>query len=558
MRLILTEYINSLKEDGELDTLLQDILESYQVKVFSKPEKGRQNGVDIYAVGKDFEDDNKKKVFLITVKRGDLDRRIWNGDQNSVQQSLDEIRTVFVRNNLAPQHKNLPIKIVVAFNGMLKQSVQQNWRGYAESYSDYTYSLWEIGFFVDNFQNRLLNEQAFSNDVRSLIRKSIIHLENPDYNLSDYSNLLDIIFEQFGKSRSKRHKLKLLNEIHLIVAIIVKYCKEAENLKHAINCTEKYVLKLWPIININIDESKYIGAFFNAYNLYIQTHLGYYNKLGYIAHIKDGYGRNANDSLTYTYIVYEQLGLICSGGLAVLQMYEILSAANNIEETAVVHLKNKALEITNSALSLMENNDIIYSPRADEHHIELSLLFILLFKTERKKELENILNLLSTQMAEGVLFSNIFPEFSNSKRIIAELDVDYQKRLKHKYKSNNLLTILIEWSVICQSKQLYENYVTFKKELLPEMNLLLWFPEKNTENILFKEYATHGSGYTLSGITLPSEMDNFISQIKEEFRYNCHEKEFSFMKQGIWSLGLIASRHYRTYIFPYYWRQYLY
>ena len=82
MRLILTEYINSLKEDGELDKLIQDILRAYQIEIFTKPERGRQFGVDIYAVGKDFEDNNKKKVFLITVKQGDLDRQTWNVDQN--------------------------------------------------------------------------------------------------------------------------------------------------------------------------------------------------------------------------------------------------------------------------------------------------------------------------------------------------------------------------------------------------------------------------------------------------------------------------------------------
>jgi hypothetical protein len=158
MRLILTEYINSLKEDGELDKLIQDILRAYQIEIFSRPEKGRQYGVDIYAVGKDFEDGNKKKVFLITVKQGDLDRQNWNVHQNSVQQSVDEIRTVFVRSNLAPQHKKLPIKIVVAFNGMIKQSVQQNWRGYTESNPGFEYALWEIDFLVNNFQNKLLNE----------------------------------------------------------------------------------------------------------------------------------------------------------------------------------------------------------------------------------------------------------------------------------------------------------------------------------------------------------------------------------------------------------------
>ena len=101
----MTEYISALKEDGELDMTIQNILRAYKFEIISKTEKGRQYGVDIYAVGNDFEDNNQKKVFLITVKQGDLDRRTWNTEQNSVQQSLDEIRTIFIRNNLAPTKK---------------------------------------------------------------------------------------------------------------------------------------------------------------------------------------------------------------------------------------------------------------------------------------------------------------------------------------------------------------------------------------------------------------------------------------------------------------------
>ena len=155
MRLILTEYINSLKEDGELDQLIQEILIAHSISVFSKPEKGRQRGVDIYAVGPDFEDKNIEKVFLIAVKKGDLDRRTWNTEQNSVYQSLNEIKDVFIRNNLAAQHKSLPIKIVVAFNGILKTTVQQDWRGYEENNPLYEYKLWTDGWLLKQFEEKL-------------------------------------------------------------------------------------------------------------------------------------------------------------------------------------------------------------------------------------------------------------------------------------------------------------------------------------------------------------------------------------------------------------------
>src|ERR1700761_1786179 len=100
MKLILTDYVNTLKEDKELDALIVDILKARGINIISGPDRGRQYGVDIYAVGPDFEDKNIEKVFLITVKQGDLDRRTWNTETNSAYQSLNEIKDVFIPNNL--------------------------------------------------------------------------------------------------------------------------------------------------------------------------------------------------------------------------------------------------------------------------------------------------------------------------------------------------------------------------------------------------------------------------------------------------------------------------
>ena len=556
MRLILTEYINSLKEDGELDKVIQDILRAYQIEIFSSPEKGRQYGVDIYAVGKDFEDNGKRKVFLITVKQGDLDRQNWNTDKNSVQQSIDEIRTVFIRNNLAVQHKKLPIKIVVAFNGMLRQSVQQNWRGYTEANPGFEYTLWEIDFIVNNFQNKLLNEHGFSNEIRSLIRKTIIHLENTDYDLIDYTRLLSNIFDQFGKAKSKKAKLKVLKEVHLIVAIIIKYCNEANNLKHAVKCSEKYLMLLWRDLSKHETEPDYIQVLINGYHLLIGTYLSYHDKIGFVSYIEDGYSRTANSSLTYSYTVYEQLGILSMCGLSIIQMREFVNVSDKFNET-LIGMQARIDEIVGAIISIFNNNSIIYCPRSDAHHIEICLAFILLHKTGRVNDIKTLLYHYHGQMTEGLLYLNVFPEFSNHRRTIAELDVDIEKRIAHKYLASNLLTVFIEWAVVIDDEHLYRLYRIMKEQLLPDMDLLLWFPEENTEDLLYTEYATQDTGYALSGISLPDSFDKFREVTQNEFSNNCKEQEFGFVKQGMWSVGLIASRHYRTYIFPYYWRQFI-
>ena len=70
MNFLTSEYIALLKEDGELDALLIDVLISKGITPISKPQKGRQYGVDIAAIGKDV--DGKEKLpgkFGILVQR---------------------------------------------------------------------------------------------------------------------------------------------------------------------------------------------------------------------------------------------------------------------------------------------------------------------------------------------------------------------------------------------------------------------------------------------------------------------------------------------------------
>lgn len=52
MKLILKQYLSSLKEREELDALLPDLLSQMGLNVFSRPGRGtRQDGVDVAAFG---------------------------------------------------------------------------------------------------------------------------------------------------------------------------------------------------------------------------------------------------------------------------------------------------------------------------------------------------------------------------------------------------------------------------------------------------------------------------------------------------------------------------
>jgi len=79
MNLIIREYLASLRERDELDAVLPDLLSQLGLNVFSRPGRGtRQDGVDVGAVGR--LNGGTEKVYLFSVKPGDLTRRDWDGD----------------------------------------------------------------------------------------------------------------------------------------------------------------------------------------------------------------------------------------------------------------------------------------------------------------------------------------------------------------------------------------------------------------------------------------------------------------------------------------------
>ena len=143
MNFLTSEYLSLLKEDGELDTLIIDILTSKGITPISKPQKGRQYGVDIAAIGKD--KDGVEKLFLVTVKQGNISRTVWDSGKNSVRQSLNEILETYISTSLTARQRKLPKIIVLATNGVLEQTIQISWAQYTEKIKS---RIWNLTFGV--------------------------------------------------------------------------------------------------------------------------------------------------------------------------------------------------------------------------------------------------------------------------------------------------------------------------------------------------------------------------------------------------------------------------
>ncbi|MBX2904506.1 MAG: hypothetical protein KF744_00620 [Taibaiella sp.] len=553
MRLILTNYIASLKEDKELDSLIQDILREFDAEIIFEPQRGRQYGVDIYAVGVD-PDDGVRKVLLITVKQGNLDRKNWQGSEQSLYASLGEIVTVFVRNNILPEHRDLPIGIIVAHNGRNEPNIQQNFVAFAEQNSQYNFSIWHLERLVNLVEEKLVSEYVFSDNARKMLRKVLINLYNPDYDLVDFCALLDEILLPFSGVTSKKNNLKLVRKANLVTAIALAYCEEENDLRLAVKASEVSFLRLWDVYtrNASLFDEGYAAEL--AENLRLrQKYLDkYVNKISAVCQVKDGFCKNCNDPIAYSLLTYEHAGFLATAGLEALQLAEMVS-----DELFARYMCDKAQEYANLLVEMFNNNHILYSPRFDSCSIEINLVFILLFKLDRKQSICDMLVEYNNQIANAKLLANVFPNFYNNIDEVYEQEFDHAKRQSASLQSSLLLINLIEWTLVLDDQELYDAFVRLKQKVFPEVDLILWFPNAKTEELVFKANATSSTGYSLSNINPDENYADFKQLTIEEYLHNRVEVDYFANKQGMWAANLVASRLYRTYVFPHYWRQFI-
>ena len=182
MKLILSQYLLTLKERNEFDLLLPDLLLAMGYVSLSRPQTGtREYGVDLAVVGVN-PDDNVKELLLLIIKKGDLGRRDWDIGPQSVRQSLNDVLDVYLKTHIEPTHAPLRKTIILATTGSLKRDVQLNWNGYIEeNASRANFEFWggdKVALLMEKY---MLDEHIFTSEDRVLLRKSLALAADGDY-----------------------------------------------------------------------------------------------------------------------------------------------------------------------------------------------------------------------------------------------------------------------------------------------------------------------------------------------------------------------------------------
>lgn len=544
---ILREYIESLKEDNELDYIFPILLQAMGFRIVSTPRNSKgqpQHGKDIVAIG--YDTDNILYRWYFELKgNGAKDITTTNfNTADGVRDSLLEAKDVAYECQSIPKFDELPVKIVFVHNGILQANAEPAFNGFIKrEFSDGNFERWDIERLTLLFSEHLFEECIFADDAcYTLFKKVLVMLDAPGWNTNDVDRIIDIFLTRcpISKTPNKRIVNKTFAGLNLFLAIIFKNCKECDNLLPAKWSSDRIILKTWSWILQNKVEHReiYYNNFMNIYDLHITIYDSYIHKLLPMA-------------LTYKGL-YQPIGTYSERVCYPLRCYDFLNdllyyyLSTEWFEYEDMPSRNDQLRIVTNIIKQNSGFDV---PLLDNHSITLVLLTRFVWgcgQPEDESVIKDFFEYIDRLCANVILRhkrQNIFPEFYNNvKEVCASM---FKKSEDYVDSSSMYLLVLVEILAFFRQKT---NYKYLRKEIkASKVNLQIPLPifDEYLEVNLF-DHHLHNEMCVKSSICLPDTLEAFLKTFKIKYK----PISFRTKKIGLSPLLLLAHIHYKTEFFP--------
>lgn len=562
MKLVISEYLRTLKERDELDRLLPDLLLEMGYVPVARPQMGnRQYGVDIAARGKNAETGGDE-LLLLVVKQGDIGRNDWDSGIQSVRPSINEIFDVYLKSQLEPQDKNRSIRIVVATGGELKQTVQASWSGFVSDNQDKAkIEFWGADAIAVLIEKYLLDEHIFLDEDRRDLRRALALSGDSEYDRQDLHRLfmrtLDLNDKGQLTEKPKTGKvlLKALRIVNLSAQAFAHWTlRDDGDSRQGLFAVERAILWSWHRIQLADEKNKkdaIAGPFSTMWLGYYRFASHYFVRIQSHCQVENSLTRYASNGVESSLIAFEHIGILASIGLL---SYQALRPQANEEEKN--YWQSNAAVVTDALATLLQNNGVSSSPCLDRHSQVVTLAMLALLGTGRQDAAKEWLRKLFWNVDYAYRAKKYVPIATDSLDDLVEeggwLGGQATDRMME---MSWMLATIAGWSVIMGMDELYELLAKNAKDKYPKVCIQLWHPEKDLYQYLYFQPAQFESGATEAPIHLPPTAKEY----RKQMNIVC-ESEFGKVffdspaaKTGLVALDLIAHRHFSTPVSPVFW-----
>jgi hypothetical protein len=548
---IIREYFKGLKEQDELDVVIPDLLTSMGFEVVRRPKSGnRQYGADVIAVGTDT--DGERKLFVFSIKRGDLTRQEWAGGEQALRQSLDEIKDVIL-NNRAPEHEGLKVVICITLGGIVPEAIEPLVNGYMRSNRTKTlgYQIWTGDTLTRKILDGALREELFSGELRTLLRKAAATADDPERSIAHFERLVDAVA---GGDADPIEKVRIL---YLALWILFVWGRDASNLEAPYQASEIATLRAWDLLHGRIegDRGRRLDAS-HSFRQVVTLHLRIWDEL-YGTKVLPHAGKlhvlsfavGSVDGLDINLSMFETVGRVAMGGLWRLWMEPGQGAVPKTSDLAYWPARSIAEALGRMPVA----NPTLFSPFADHHSTDLALALLLLCSVRDTRDA-------ARRWVRGAAQRIIFA-YRHHGRYPAN-DGSYSFLLRHpevatdEYRQAAMaasvtLPLLAMVAYLLDDAETVTSIDEFQKTDARDCSFQAWVPNSRTDGKIWTGDPWQGSSVT--GLKVGDGGSELVAALQAESKANPDYPMLSAIRLEHWPILLLACRQLRLPVPPQLW-----
>lgn len=561
MKIILKEYLASLRERGDLDkAVLPNLLSAIGLRVLNTPMIGtRQNGVDIAAVGKIDGEDEQAYLYLFCIKAGNISRSDWVTGIQAVRPELDEIREVYLRSNVAREHAELPVKICLCCGGELEETVLMNWAGYTESYSTdkVSFEEWNGDRLAALMMRSLLARELLDDEPRRNFQKAVAMVNEPDacyeYVRAFLGNLL------LNEDATPKQQILRLRQSFICLHAVIAWAIDANNLESIYKTSELGMLLCWDLVRKNAlikkptkhDQSlmlildQFLKLYFTAAELYFE-------KTAY-AHSGDLHALSAavrsRESVDINLAMFELLGRLAVHGIWTALLQRSLSRD---DEGSLKLLEENIQHTLDTIVSLINSNPSLNSPICDDHMIEIALVMYFAQFTQSESRFFPWLRALCQRTSFALLANTKYPTCMRDYADLLVHPISADQSYRDEACAGSILyPYLYLWLHNLGDENEIKEFIERLEQKIPNCTYQAWLPDEDSDEHMWRGDTYHG--VCVPGLSPSNGFEAFTETLNEAMTVCNSIGEFSAIKLGLVPMLLTACRHYRLPIPPNFW-----
>ena len=555
MKLIFMQYLASLKERGELDVIMPDLLSEIGLTVISRPGVGtKQYGVDVAAVGTDAVGN---KLFLLSIKPGDLTRSDWNSRDQSLRQSLDQIQDAYIPNHIPKRYRDLPVVIVICIGGDVRENIAEDVKGYTDQRqrNGISFDVWNGDKLADLLLSGILRENALPSNWRPIFRKAVALVDEPDTSFAHFRAFVNSVADACKNTRKAR--LTAIRQIYIGLWTLFVWARDAKNTESAYLSCEYAVLAGWALVKEHI-EGKSKGArpllesFHRLIGLYEVVSGDYISS--YVAPrstILHGLSAAipSQTSLDVNLRMFDLLGRVGMRGIWRWFVAERLKDIGVQKDRDIV--RRDIRKTAQILIDMVRNNPILQTPIKDDHAIDVNIACLFLNSVGCTGFVKDWVSQIALATQYAFRTDGLYPCVHRDYRDLLmhpKRDDEYRETATA---GSLLVPTLALWAALTGDSTTLNVLADFTSGAYRHSNLQLWYPGGDSEEHMYRGSADHGLAAT--NIRIPRSCEDMVSPIRKECTASFAFRSLSAIERGLWPIVILASRHHRIPVPPHFW-----